>query len=325
MRVLVEQTAASAEGLVSRACGRGAIAVHRLLGGVEADAWHLYPERPAVLIGTQDMLLSRALNRGYAAGRGRWPIDFALLNHDALWVMDEVQLMDVGLTTSVQLQAFRAQEAAKGFRPCHSWWISATLQPQWLETVEFADRLPALDRQTVRIPPTDRTDDLWGVTKPLRIETIPLADDKKHEGVAHVVLAAHDALSAAGPRVTLAVVNRVETATAVYDALVAVLRARETDIPDLRLVHSRFRPAERADLAERVPVARALCRRCESDHRGHPGDRSRRGHLRQRAGHGVGALAERGATRRARRALWRHRPHRGHRPLCKGQGRPALH
>jgi len=188
MRVLVEQTAASAQALVARAGGD--VAVHRLLGGVEADDWHLYPERPAVLVGTQDMLLSRALNRGYAAGRGRWPIDFALLNHDALWVMDEVQLMEVGLTTSVQLQAFRAQEAAKGFRPCHTWWMSATLQPQWLETVEFTDRLPALDGQAVRIPPTERTDDLWAVKKTLRVQTLPLADDKKHEGVADVVLAA---------------------------------------------------------------------------------------------------------------------------------------
>ena len=29
---------------------------------------YLEPERPAVLIGTQDMLLFRALNRGYASG-----------------------------------------------------------------------------------------------------------------------------------------------------------------------------------------------------------------------------------------------------------------
>jgi len=33
------------------------------------------------------MLLSRALNRGYASGRARWPVEFGLLNQDALWVM----------------------------------------------------------------------------------------------------------------------------------------------------------------------------------------------------------------------------------------------
>ncbi|MFN3875870.1 MAG: hypothetical protein ACK4L7_08170, partial [Flavobacteriales bacterium] len=41
-----------------------------LMGGEELDdqrkEWDIYPEKPAILIGTQDMLLSRALNRGYA-------------------------------------------------------------------------------------------------------------------------------------------------------------------------------------------------------------------------------------------------------------------
>jgi CRISPR-associated endonuclease/helicase Cas3 len=40
-----------------------------LMGGEELDnsrrEWDIYPEKPAILIGTQDMLLSRALNRGY--------------------------------------------------------------------------------------------------------------------------------------------------------------------------------------------------------------------------------------------------------------------
>ena len=63
-------------------------------------------------------------------------MEFGLLNQDALWVMDEVQLMDVGLATSGQLQAFRGedQSAKKSSRPCFTWWMSATLQPDWLET-----------------------------------------------------------------------------------------------------------------------------------------------------------------------------------------------
>jgi CRISPR-associated endonuclease/helicase Cas3 len=39
--------------------------------------------------------------------------------------MDEVQLMDVGLATSGQLQAYHDQDAGKGFRPRHTWWMSA--------------------------------------------------------------------------------------------------------------------------------------------------------------------------------------------------------
>ena len=111
--------------------------------------WFLYPERPAIIIGTQDMLLSRALNRGYASARARWPMEFGLLNHDALWVMDEVQLMDVGLATSAQLQAFREQDRGKRLRPCHTWWMSATLQPEWLRSVDTAPASRELDSRSV--------------------------------------------------------------------------------------------------------------------------------------------------------------------------------
>ena len=77
--------------------------VHLLMGGEDEPRWYEHPERPAILIGTQDMLISRALMRGYAMSRFRWPVDFALLHNDAQWVFDEVQLMSSGLATSTQL------------------------------------------------------------------------------------------------------------------------------------------------------------------------------------------------------------------------------
>ena len=52
------------------------IVVTVLMGGEDADKWDLYPERDAILIGTQDMMLSRALNRGYGMSRYRWPMHF---------------------------------------------------------------------------------------------------------------------------------------------------------------------------------------------------------------------------------------------------------
>ncbi|MBK6846779.1 MAG: DEAD/DEAH box helicase [Proteobacteria bacterium] len=122
MRVLVEQTETIVRESLQRAGilwdtatdHTGRVGVHTLMGGAEADGdWNLFPEECAVLVGTQDMLLSRALNRGYAAGRARWPFEFGLLSHDALWVMDEVQLMDVGLATSAQIQAFHDEDAPK--------------------------------------------------------------------------------------------------------------------------------------------------------------------------------------------------------------------
>ncbi|MBY6274525.1 MAG: CRISPR-associated helicase Cas3', partial [Bacillaceae bacterium] len=99
VRNLVEQTAAVVQSLDL------GVPVYTIMGGEVEENWYLYPEREAVLVGTQDMLLSRALNRGYAMSRYRWPVAFGLLNNDVLWVMDEVQLFGVGLETSAQLQA----------------------------------------------------------------------------------------------------------------------------------------------------------------------------------------------------------------------------
>ncbi len=63
-----------------------------LMGGEELDEgrrqWDLHPEKPAILIGTQDLLLSRALNRGYGMTRYCWPMHFGLLNTDCLLVLD---------------------------------------------------------------------------------------------------------------------------------------------------------------------------------------------------------------------------------------------
>ena len=62
------------------------------------------PDKPWVLVGTQDQLLSRALNRGYAMSRFEWPVHFGLLNNDCRWLIDEVQLMGPGLWTTSQLE-----------------------------------------------------------------------------------------------------------------------------------------------------------------------------------------------------------------------------
>ena len=84
-RVLVEQTVQAARiwldriGLLaSDPVEEGQIAVGQLMGGEVDNDWDLYPEREAVLVGTQDQLLSRALNRGYAMSRSRWPMHFGL-------------------------------------------------------------------------------------------------------------------------------------------------------------------------------------------------------------------------------------------------------
>lgn len=244
MRVLVEQTKAeleralSAMNLLWDGVGdpEGRVGVHVLMGGVESTDWPLHPEQFAVLIGTQDMLLSRALNRGYAAARARWPMEFGLLSQDCLWVMDEVQLMDVGLATSAQLQAFRDDDARTlgAPRPSATWWMSATLQQDWLRKSPDTGAL-VHNNQVVEIPATGRTGRLWDdVSKPLR-----LVDCKDVRAMASLALTAHT--EGGGDGLTLVVVNTVKRAVALY---VELKKSKQKDT-DLRLVHSRFRPNER--------------------------------------------------------------------------------
>ena len=251
MRVLAEQTESEVRLALERLDllwdGRGdhagRVGVHLLMGGAAAGRWHLYPERDAVLIGTQDMLLSRALNRGYASPRARWPMEFGLLNHDALWVMDEVQLMDVGLATSGQLQVFRDgdQAARKSLRPCRTWWMSATLQRGWLEKSPDTGGLTGeLARNTHGIGTGDRVGPLWDdVAKPL--EVVPFANPNT---LARDISRRHRDGGSGKSGPTLVVLNTVKRAVDVWTVLQRdkTLRSAGTDV---RLIHSRFRPAER--------------------------------------------------------------------------------
>ncbi|MGH8503635.1 MAG: type I-G CRISPR-associated helicase/endonuclease Cas3g [Gammaproteobacteria bacterium] len=107
--------------------------VHILMGGDIDEEWARRPEQPWVLIGTQDMLLSRALNRGYSMSRYRWPMHFGLLNNDCRWVVDEVQLMGPGLWTTSQLDWMRRCRFGT-LRTCPTTWMSATVGGSFLDT-----------------------------------------------------------------------------------------------------------------------------------------------------------------------------------------------
>ncbi len=98
MRVLVEQTLRRVHAVLDRLFRAGhlerRIRAYSLMGGMADDSWVLESESESVLVGTIDMLLSRALNRGFGRARSSWPIDFGLVNSDCVWVFDEIQLIE---------------------------------------------------------------------------------------------------------------------------------------------------------------------------------------------------------------------------------------
>lgn len=221
------------------------VPLHVLMGGMSPSDWHLAPDQDCVLVGTQDMLLSRAINRGYGVGRARWPMEYGLLNVDCLWVMDEVQLMGIGLATSAQLQAFAAcdQQAGKLPRPRRTWWMSATLQRDWLKKAPALSNVDSLP--IVELEPQERSGSLWTANKSICLERIPPEYDAAKKAVimrwAELVKDAHQQTSGG---ITLVIANTVRCAVELYHTLRRILGT-----VDLRLVHSRFRGEERKEWA----------------------------------------------------------------------------
>ena len=249
MRTLVEQTQNATAGWLKNLSLENDISLHLLMGGEEATDWDESPQRDAILIGTQDMLLSRALNRGYGMSRYRWPIHFALLNNDALWVMDETQLMGVGLTTSAQLQGLRYQLSTYG--NCQTLWMSATMNLQSLRTVDHHGAIQEQDIQTLSQKDEEEPaiQKLIKAIKPL--QRFPLELNWEGRKTYASELAKEVVKKHQQGTITLVVLNRVSRTQDVYKAVQKLLEKQE-EVPDLFLIHSRFRPADRAEIQQQA-------------------------------------------------------------------------
>jgi CRISPR-associated endonuclease/helicase Cas3 len=270
MRTLVEQTAKNTAEWLTKHRSLEVVGLHILMGGEETDEWDIYPERLAILVGTQDMLLSRALNRGYGMSRYRWPMQFGLLNNDCLWVLDETQLMGPGLATARQLEAFRRQHEPAGFNSYPegssvAWYTSATADPSHMQTRnsrdiqgpgtfffglfdeeetarsgKVAERL--LATKCAEFQKSWNFGDKQRIPAPERIDAII----GRHRQMTDALRDAPSEL----PRRTLIICNTVDRALAVHSAI----KAKLTDLGelDLMLMHSRFRPIERKEQVSRL-------------------------------------------------------------------------
>ncbi len=254
MRVLVEQTSNNIHGWLERAepffhkKGLEIPRTYLLMGGEIEDEWELHPEKAAILVGTQDMLLSRALNRAYAMSRYKWPVHFALLHNDAFWVFDEIQLMGPGLCTSAQIEAFR--RAHFQALPSRSLWVSATLNRKWLSTVDLRPHVGTLSM--VRLSKKD----LAVTTAAKRVKAkkklkcfdgkpVGKKEEEKKaylDNLSQAVIDCHHENGASTN--TLIIVNTVERAQKLFEHTKKKAEKEMPEVPVI-LVHSRFRTADR--------------------------------------------------------------------------------
>jgi CRISPR-associated endonuclease/helicase Cas3 len=229
-RTLVEQTVNSARRWVDAL--DAAVGVHVLMGGVDSRDrdWKMCPDSDRIFVGTQDMVLSRLLMRGFAESRGAWPQSFGLLHAGVQFVFDEVQLMGPGLPTSLQLQGLR--EVLGTAARCRTMWMSATIDTAELSSVDFRRRLSVLDVTAAEGELAKR----MAATR--AIGRLPLdADAAKYPAVlAERVIAEHRPATR-----TLVVVNTVERAMHLHAALL-----KHRPEAAVVLLHSRFRSADRS-------------------------------------------------------------------------------
>jgi len=236
-RSLVEQVANDAQRWLDSLDLVDEVALHVVMGGEGASQrqWRIDMHRSAMVIGTVDSLVSKALNRGYGIGRATFPIDFALVTNGAHWIIDEVQLCPESTTTLRQLGAFAAE--FRTAEPFGLTCMSATVPEMLLDTVDNPRPRPD---ETLRIEPDERTGELALRLDARRIMRRLVARPGDYQEIAATARGSHRPGT-----LTLVVVNTVKAAQAVYQHL------RGGPVP-CTLLHSRFRSHERQQLIDKV-------------------------------------------------------------------------
>lgn len=233
MRVLVEQTKSNVEEWLKNLGLEKRMDVELIMGGSESKIQKINPDKECIIIGTQDMLVSGALNRAYGNSPSVWPIVFGLLNNDCMWIMDEVQIMENTLPTSIQLNYFRNH--FKTYGPHKTVWMSATINPDWLETVDSPNsnlKIFHLEEKDIDNEFKKRNE----ASKTLhKLEDITIKKEYSKKDVQSLLK-----LHKSGTT-TAIIVNTVQRAQGLYKILLK-------ENVNCKLIHSRFRGIEREKL-----------------------------------------------------------------------------
>ncbi|WP_280664630.1 MULTISPECIES: type I-G CRISPR-associated helicase/endonuclease Cas3g [unclassified Kitasatospora] len=246
-----EQTYARVGEWLERLGRAEEVGLHLLAGGVTYGGdWRRRPERTAVLIGSHDLLMSRALMRGYAESSQMAPVTFGLLHSDTQWVFDERGLLGPARSTGARLQLLRERLGTPA--PTATMWMDSTSGPTGLQ--DRQDSQNALSR--VELSEADRRGAMSGRLNAVR-RIRRLAIDPGHyvQGLAQAVDSAH----LPGTR-TIAVLNSVERARELYRALREATPGREVLLlqPHVRAAGRRDLPPQQATGDQIIVTTRAL-------------------------------------------------------------------
>jgi CRISPR-associated endonuclease/helicase Cas3 len=210
------------------------IQIYCLKGGSIEQGFEQDLTQPAILIGTQDQLLSRALNRGYGVSWEQRPLHCAALTNDCRWILDEVQLTGVGYTTLVQIYNHCRKQGT--FGDVQLCLMSATFDesPLWELGVEV---------EHFGIDDTDLAN-AYLASKVTRSKPVHQAKVNTLEDVRDLVREKHSSDS-----LSLVVVNQVARATELGELL--------ADLKPL-VIHSRFLGIDRERLQKQLRIHQGL-------------------------------------------------------------------
>jgi CRISPR-associated endonuclease/helicase Cas3 len=235
MRTLTHQTFDRVGKILQRLQLDTEVTIHKLVGGTGETmdrSWCNYIDRPSIIIGTQDQILSRQLLKGYATSRWEWSVHAALLNNDIRIIVDETQLQGVGYRTSILLQKFAIDSGHFGRRELVL--CSATLDPTLLKAHKLC-------YQEIALGAEDRSIGSAAAKKinfSKRLHQLNIPNENYVDRIAQTIVTEHipDTLS-------LCIVNTVDDAIQIMDLLA-------NSIIPIKLLHSRFRGYERDKLSD---------------------------------------------------------------------------
>jgi len=177
--------------------------------------WSSDPSRPAIIIGTVDMIGSRLLFSGYGRGFKHRPLHAGFLAQDTLLVHDEAQLEPAFQKLIEKINAEQARSA--DFRPMRIMALTATPRDQ-TENVFELTREESAPPAVIPEPPTEPIHFVWRRLSAKKSLTLHPLDDERKTAEKVASLAMERARSGDGSAI-LAFVRKVEDVKRVTDVL----------------------------------------------------------------------------------------------------------